>query len=115
MSRLRTIKNQPTPLVQAGGHAEPAASLATDTQPQFTTSIPRASTDAAAARKTTSRSAITSAASRRQTPSTSSSPATSSTQGRVTAARFDGGGPATCHWYTILAKPAGLSILSRLA
>ena len=91
-------RNQPTPFIHAGGHAEGAAFAATETQPQFSTSMPRAMTEPAAAMNTTSSSAITSAASRLQAPAISSRPATSSIQGSVTATRLDGTGPPTCHW-----------------
>ena len=60
--------------------------------------MPRAITEPAATMNTTSMRAITSADSRFQTPAISSRPATSSIQGSVTATRFEGTGPITCHW-----------------
>jgi hypothetical protein len=97
-TRFRETRNQPTPFVQAGGQSEGAEALATETQPQFSTSMPRAMTEPAATMNTTSMRATTSADSRFQTPAIRRSPATSSTQGSVTATRFDATGPTTCHW-----------------
>ena len=95
---MRPTRNQPTPFVQAGGQAVGAPPFARETQPQFSTSMPRAITEPAATMNTTSMRAITSADSRFQTPAISSRPATSSIQGSVTATRFEGTGPITCHW-----------------
>ena len=89
------------PLTDARRHeilAEGAAFAATETQPQFSTSMPRAMTEPAATRNTTSSREITSAASRFQAPARSSRPATSSIHGSVTATTLDGTGPPTCHW-----------------
>ena len=71
----------------------PGAPPSTDVQPQFSTSMPRARTDAAArmndeqeARDDGRRLAL-------PDPAMSRSPATASTQGRMTATRFEPTGP----------------------